>query len=179
MSESISSPAIELTDVEIQPLDDSISRAAFCCGVDKIDNFCRQNARQHHSTDRARVYLACHKGKLVGFYYLVVSSAAAGQISDEAGEKFSRVLVAPLVYLGMIGVDQSAKKCGVGKLLMLHAMQTTLRIADLAGVYALTLDARDSTVAPFYEALGFSYFKEGELKMFYPVREIRAALAAL
>ena len=178
MSESISKIAISLSDVIIKPLDTTVNRAAFCCGVAKIDNFCRQNARQHHESDKARVYLATHGGQLVGFYYLVVSSEAPEAISAEADEHFARVKKAPLVYLGMIGVDQNAKRNKIGGLLMLHAMQTTLRVADLAAVYALTLDARDETLAKtFYEPLGFSRFKDGDLRMFYPVREIRRALA--
>jgi GNAT superfamily N-acetyltransferase len=129
MSESILKTAISLDGVVIRPLDKSISRAAFCCGVGRIDNFCRQNAREHHESDKARVYLASREGILLGFYYLVVSSEIADEISIEAGQHFSRVKKAPLVYLGMLGVDQNAKGNGVGKLLMAHAMQTTLRIA--------------------------------------------------
>lgn len=178
MSESISKQAISLDEVIIKPLDRSVSRAAFCCGVDKIDNFCRQNARAHHESDKARVYLATRGGVLLGFYYLVVSSEIADEISVEAGEHFARVQKAPLVYLGMLGVDGAAKSKGVGKLLMAHAMQTTVRIADLAAVYALTLDARTEKLAKdFYEPLGFTRFKDSELRMFLPVSEIRKALA--
>jgi GNAT superfamily N-acetyltransferase len=178
MSEGTSKTAINLGDVIIKPLDRNTDRAAFCCGVQGIDNFCRQNARQHHESDKARVYLATHVSTLVGFHFLVVSSEIADEISVKAGEHFSRVKKAPLVYLGMLGVDQNAKGNGIGKLLMLHAMQTTLRIADLAAVYALTLDARNEKLAKeFYEPLGFERFKDKELRMFLPVSEIRKALS--
>lgn len=178
MSVNTSKTAISLDDVIIKPLDRKIDRAAFCCGVEHIDNFCRKSAREHHESDKARVYLATHTDVLVGFHYLVVSSEIADEISAEAGEHFSRVKKAPLVYLGMLGVDQNAKANGIGKLLMLHAMRTTLRIADLAAVYALTLDARDEKLAKdFYEPLGFTRFKDSELRMFLPVSEIRKALS--
>src|SRR5476649_2512246 len=109
------------------------------------------------------------EGRLIGFYTLVVSSEAAVDISEQADKKFERVKVAPLVYLAMVGVDWPMRRNGVGKMLMYHAMQTTLLIADLAGVYALTLDARDEEVAKFYEALGFAYFTKGALRMYLPV----------
>jgi len=90
---------------------------------------------------------------------------------------FERVKVAPCIYLSMIGVDKQFQGKGIGKTLMVDAMRTTLRVAEMVGVYALILDALDKEVAKRYERWGFEYFIEGALRMYIPLSQIREAAA--
>jgi len=76
----------------------------------------------------------------------------------------------------MIGVQEEYQGCGLGRLFMLHAMKKTLEVADLVGLYALTLDALDDEVAARYQRWGFEKFIEGELSMFIPVPTIRSMM---
>jgi GNAT superfamily N-acetyltransferase len=98
-----------------------------------------------------RVYVGLYGGVVVGYYYLVATSMSPDTISAEALEKFGRVNITPCVYLGMIGVHRGFQGNGVGNLLMVHAMQKTLEVANLVGIYALTLDAVDEKTAATYE----------------------------
>jgi GNAT superfamily N-acetyltransferase len=174
--ESISKTAVDLSNIVIEPLDCKRSRAAFCCGNDRIDNFFRNNARRQHEASLARVYAATDKTKpeaFAGYYYLVASSSPPEHVSEEALQKFGRVKSAPCVYLGMLGVQKELQRGGIGRLLILHAMQTTLRISELAGIYALTLHAVDEETAATYGRWGFEKFIDGELEMFIPIGTIR------
>ena len=65
--------------------------------------------------------------------------------------KFLQIGSAPCVYLGMIGTQQKYQGNGIGKTLMLHALQQTLEVAKLVGIYALVLDAVDQETACRYE----------------------------
>ena len=170
---STSKKVIDLGKVAIKPLDPSTGRAAFCCGHDKIDNFCKNNAKKQHRNNQVRVYDAVYEDELIGYYYLVAKSDSPDSISEKAREKFGRVQAAPCVYLGMIGVCEDCQGNGVGNLLMLHAMDVTLRVADLIGLYALTLDADNDEVAARYKKWGFEFFIEGELAMYIPIGTIR------
>jgi len=171
--ENTSENRVDLSKVEIRPLDPDLGRAAFSCGHQRIDNFCKNNAKKQHSQNKVRVYDAIFDGGLIGYYYLVAASNPPEEVSEVANEKFGRVKQAPCVYLGMVGVDEKFKGQSVGKLLMSHAMKTTLQVADLIGLYALTLHAVDAEVAKFYEKLGFEYFIDGDLAMFIPLATIR------
>jgi GNAT superfamily N-acetyltransferase len=179
-SPNISTPKkVDLAKVTIGPLDPQTDRAAFCCGHDKINNFCRNNAKKQNAVNRVRVYDAHYEGELIGYYYLVASTHLPDVLSKEAAEKFGRVHKAPCIYLGMIGVRTDCKKNGVGKLLMLHAMQNTMRVADIVGVYALTLHADDDVLAAQYKRWGFESFIEdgdGERAMYMPLGTLRDAL---
>lgn len=167
---------IDLSNVVIKPLDPETDRAAFCCGHTKIDNFCKNNAKKQNASNRVRAYDACYEKELIGYYYLVASTHLPEEVSKQANEKFGRVKSAPCVYLGMIGVKENYQGSGVGRLLMLHAMRNTLRVADIIGLYALTLHADNKDVAERYKGWGFEYFDEGDLAMYMPIGTIRDAL---
>lgn len=169
---------IDLAKVVIGPLDPTTDRAAFCCGHQKIDNFCKNNAKKQNASNRVRAYDAIYEGRLIGYYYLVASTHLPEELSAEANEKFGRVKAAPCVYLGMIGVNEDCQEAGVGKLLMVHAMRNTLRVADIIGLYALTLHADNERVAKKYKAWGFDFFIEGDsdLAMYIAIGTIRDAV---
>jgi GNAT superfamily N-acetyltransferase len=167
---------IDLSKVVYGPFDFSKSRAAFCCGNERIDNFFRNNAKKQHLAHKVRVYTATYENEIIGYYYLVATSNPPDHVSEEAFAKFGRVNSTPCVYLGMIGVDLPCASNGVGKVLMIHAMEKTLEIAELVGIYALTLDALDEKTAERYGRWGFQKFVEGELAMFLPLGTIRSLL---
>lgn len=168
---------VDLSKLEIKPLDRKMDRAAFSCGNARIDNFFRNNARDQHEKHRVRVYVATYDGKIVGYYYLVAQSLPPAHVSEEAIRKFGRVNATPCVYLGMIGTQTEYQNNGIGYVLMLHAMKRTLEVATLVGIYALTLEAIDKPTAERYKKWGFEYFIEGELAMYLPLTTIKEALA--
>jgi hypothetical protein len=123
-----------------------------------------------------RVYVACLRGSLevVGYYYLCLSSYKVGRIDDNSDQKFGRVDAVPAVYLGMIGVHSDFVRCGIGKLMMYDAMKKTMSIANVAGTYALTLDALDESLVTYYrDQFGFQSFKGGNgLEMYLTIGTI-------
>lgn len=169
---------VDLSRLEIKPLDSAWDRAAFCCGHQTIDNFFRNNAPEHHRKHKARVYCALYDEAVIGYYFLVAQSTPPERVSEEAFKKFGRVKETPCVYLGMLGVHEEHKGNGIGKTLMIHAMRKTMEVADIIGIYALTLEAVDEDVGNFYLGLGFKYFIEGELFMYLPLSAIREVLEA-
>jgi len=181
-SENISAPKrVDLSRVIIGPLDPNTDRAAFCCAHDKINNFCRYNAKKQNAVNRVRVYDALYEGELIGYYFLIASSQLPDGLSAEAEKKFGRVKKAPCIYLGMIGVRTDCKKNGVGKILMLHAMRNTLKVADVVGIYALTLNADTEELVAQYKRWGFESFLvdgDDERPMYIVLGTIRDAVKA-
>lgn len=64
----------------------------------------------------------------------------------------------------------------IGKKLIGHAIQKSLEISEIAGAFALALDALDEEVAALYTELGFEFFAAGKLQMFLPLSVARASL---
>jgi GNAT superfamily N-acetyltransferase len=174
---SPSKSRVDLSKLEIKPLDSKMDRAAFCCGNDELDGFFHDYAGDHHDKHLARVYVGIYEGEIVSYYWLVAQSHLPRKLSEEALGKLARIEFAPCIYLGMLGTQLEFQGKGTGKTMMLHAFAQILKVADQVGVYALTLEAVDKETAERYASWGFSYFIEGELLMFIPVSTIRQALA--
>lgn len=171
----------DLSSIRIEPLrSQDHKRRGFCCPVQNIQNYCHNNIHKQHDAYQVRAYVACDGDShdIVGFYYLCLTSYELGDIDDKADKKFGYVAAVPAVYLGMIAVDDAYARCGLGKMLMAHAMQITAEIAERAGTYALTLDALDQNLVEYYKKFDFQTFKQGDtgLEMFLPIKSIIAAL---
>lgn len=105
-------------DIEIEPLDPTHERGAFCCASTlKIQNYCRNNARKDHGLYKVRVYVAVAPGtkKVLGFYSLTLKSLVPADVSEIANDKFARVAAVPAIYLAMIGVCDECAGGGSGK----------------------------------------------------------------
>lgn len=112
--------------------------------------------------------------EVLGFYYLLNTSVEHGQLGPAgyAGE-FIGLDKIPAVYMGMIGVHEPLARQGIGTLLMTHAFRRTLEIADLTGLWALTLDAVDDEAVAYYKRFDFRPFLEGSREMYLPLGTIR------
>jgi GNAT superfamily N-acetyltransferase len=164
--------------VDIEPLDQNHDRGAFsCASTPKIQNYCRNNAKRDHDLYKVRVYVAVAPGtkKVLGYYSLVLKSLVPSDVSQTAQDKFERVASVPAIYLAMIGVTDECAGGGIGKRLMAHAIRKALEISELAGAFALALDAFDEEVAALYSVVGFEFFTAGKLQMFLPLSVARAA----
>lgn len=65
----------EEINIQIEPLDQTHDRGAFCCAsTSKIQNYCRNNARKDHDLYKVRVYVAVRPEtkRVLGFYSLVL-----------------------------------------------------------------------------------------------------------
>lgn len=170
----MSGPSIAVT---IKPLGRE-NRGAFCCGLTKIDNFFKNNARKDHEKYKVRVFIAMAEGEEcpVGFYSLCLTAYIPEDVGDDARDKFDRMKSVPAIYLAMLGVSKKHQRCGIGRCLMKDAFTRALNIAENAGAYALALEAYDESVASYYEKeLEFSRFSVGDLKMYMPLAVLRKA----
>ena len=146
----------ELPGFRIEPLGGNHSREAFCCGNNVIDKFVRERALKDHQSYKVRVRVASidDVDHIVGFYSLSLKTLAPKSIGGSIGNKFGKWNI-PAVYLSMIGTHQDFKKRHIATELLLHAFQSTLDIADLAGTACLTLDAVDEEMARWYAVRSF------------------------
>ncbi|WP_137153483.1 hypothetical protein [Rhizobium sp. FKL33] len=171
-----------MEEIVIEPLDDH-PRGAFCCGLDKIDNFFKNNASKSHKAYSQRVFVARHADDKtpLGFYALTTMTFRPG-MNEEADKKFGRFAAIPSIYLTMIARDKNGPK-GLGVQLMLDAFKRALDVREQVGVYALTLHAYNDTVRAIYQSMGFEVFADpaqdqNNFKaMFIPLSSVAATFA--
>ena len=148
-----------MEEIVIEPLGEH-PRGAFCCTLDRIDNFFRNNVLKSHQAYAQRIFVARKASDMIplGFYALTTMTFRPG-MSEAADKKFGRFDAIPSIYLTMIGRDKTATK-GLGSYLMLDAFRRALEVREHVGVYALTLHAYNDDVQSLYEKLGFEVFAD-------------------
>ncbi|MPY73637.1 MAG: GNAT family N-acetyltransferase [Alphaproteobacteria bacterium] len=172
--------------IKIEPFDPEVhDRAAFSCGTERIDNFLKSTAKKHQQGDFTRVWVAVGKvsPKILGYYSINSHSIQADDLPEKFKKGAPRHGAVAAAYLSTFGVDASVQGKGIGKILLADALKRIARISEQMGIFAVVLDVLDDGDRAqiekrhrFYESFGFIDFPSHALRMFLPIRTIRAIL---
>lgn len=148
----------------------------FDCGREELNRYLSRYAWQNQQAGAAQTYVGLAGDSIVGFYTL-----AAGQVShEEAPERLGKGLARhpiPIMLLARLAVDQRWQGQGVGKALLRDALQRTLQAADIAGIRAFAVHARDESARRFYEHFDFIASPVDPLHLFVLLKDVRRILA--
>lgn len=126
----------------------------FDCGVEVLNSWLKRRALLNHLSGASRTYVATVGNRIVGYYCL-----AAGSIQHEAATgKIRRNMPEPIpaLVLGRLAVDRHVQKRGIGPALVLHALERAQEVAQVVGVRALLVHAKDKEAAAFYRHFGLA-----------------------
>jgi len=126
----------------------------FDCGREALNRYLLRYAWQNQQAGASQTYVGIVGDAIAGFYTLAV-----GQVTrEEAPERLTKGLAKhpiPIMLLARLAVDRRWHGQGVGKALLRDAMQRTLQAADIAGIRALAVHAKDEDARRFYEYFDF------------------------
>lgn len=77
------------------------------------------------------------------------------------------------MLLARLAVSSSAQNQGVGKALLRDAMQRTLQAADIAGIRAFAVHAKDNVARRFYEKFDFISSPTDPMHLFVLLKDVR------
>jgi len=146
---------------------------SFDCGNDALNRFLKLHALSGQRAGISQTYVAAINTEILGYHTLVV-----GHVSyDDAPERLAKGLPrfpVPIIILARLAVAEAQKGKGVGAALVVDAMRRVLQAADIAGVRALVVHAKDESAQAFYEHLGFLPFPGKPLTLYRLLKDIRA-----
>ena len=147
------------------------------CGVDPLNLYLSQYALQNQKKDAARTYVVVNgEGKIVGYYTLVYGSVAVGETPEEISSGLGKYPV-PIILIARLAVSiEEHGKC-LGRSLIRDALIRSVSAAEIAGLRAVVVDAKDADAKTFYEKMGFIPGPEDEFQLFMKMSEIRALLS--
>jgi GNAT superfamily N-acetyltransferase len=79
----------------------------------------------------------------------------------------------PIVLLARLAVDRRWQNQGVGNALLKDAMLRTSQAADIAGVRALAVHAKDDAARRFYEHFDFVPSPSDAMHLFVLLKDVR------
>jgi len=122
--------------------------------------------------DGAQTYVGITEGGIVGYYTLAVGHVVYDSASGRLVKGLSRHPV-PVMLLARLAVDVRWQSQSVGSGLLRNAMQRTLQVAEIAGMRALIVHAKDDAAKAFYEHFDFMASATDPYHLFLLLKDIR------
>jgi GNAT superfamily N-acetyltransferase len=152
---------------------DSVSE--FDCGSEELNRYLQKHALQAQAGDGARSYVALSGTAIAGFYTLAFGSVEFGAAPSRVTKGLARHPV-PVMFLARLAVDLRFGKQGLGTELLRDALLRTLAAADIAGLRAVVVDAKDEVAKRFYEKFNFEPFADNAFRLSLILKDVRKLL---
>lgn len=138
----------------IEKIDATHDVASFACGKAPLDRFLKRFALANRNADGARTWVACRGSRVIACYSLVAGAAEHADAPRRVVKGLARHPV-PVTLLARLAVDRAEQGRGVGKALVKNAWLRMAAAANIAGIRALLVHARDEEARAWYESLEF------------------------
>lgn len=148
---------------------------AFDCGNPALNQFLQRYALINQKANSAQTYVCCVEGAVVGFYSLVVGSVDPGAVPSRLSKGLARHPV-PVMILARLAVDRAHQRKGLGQALLKDALLRTAQAADIAGIRALLVHAKDEVARQWYETWEFEPSPTDAYHLFLLLKDLKSLL---
>jgi GNAT superfamily N-acetyltransferase len=142
---------------------------------EELNRYLARYAWANQQAGAGQTYVGLVGQTVVGYHTLAV-----GQVMREgAPQRLSQGLArhpVPIMLLARLAVDRRWQGHGIGKALLKDAMLRTLQAADIAGIRALAVQAKDEQARAFYERFDFAPSPTDPLHLFILLKDVRRAM---
>lgn len=145
---------------------------AFDCGEEPLNRFLTRFALPNQQANASQSYVGLAGDTVIGFYTLVVGEVRY----EDAPERLTKGLArhpVPIMLLARLAVSRDWHGKGVGAGLLRDATLRTLQAADIAGIRALAVHAKDERARSFYEYFNFVQSPTDPLHLFMLIKDLR------
>jgi GNAT superfamily N-acetyltransferase len=139
-----------------RPLAEDDDRSTFDCGRESLNTWFRRHAWANQTSGASRVNIVTDatSGRIVG--YVTLSAAQIERAFLPKPQQRNRPDPLPVTLLGQLAVDKSYQAQGHAVSLLLFALKTALRAADMVGSVGVITHPLDDAVRSFYAKWGFT-----------------------
>jgi GNAT superfamily N-acetyltransferase len=145
---------------------------AFDCGQDLLNNCLRKHAPQNQGAGSAQTYVGLVGEVVIGYYSLVVVQIEYSDAPERLQKGLARHPV-PVMLLARLAVDKAWQRRGVGRALLRDAVLRTVQAAEIAGIRALAVHAKDEQARHYYEQFDFVASPADPLHLLVLLKDIR------
>lgn len=150
----------------------------FDCGCEELNRYLHRYALPNQQAGAAQTYLGMDGDAIAGYHTLAVGSVTL----EKSPERLKKGLPArhpiPIMLLARLAVDQRWQGQGVGKSLLRDAMLRTSQAAEIAGIRAFAVHAKDEEARRFYEHFDFVPSPTDPVHLFILLKDVRRLVAA-
>jgi GNAT superfamily N-acetyltransferase len=146
----------------------------FTCGQTELDRFLIRHALQAQQANSSQTYVGLSDHEIIGFYTIVAGEVGHAEAPERVVKGMPRHPI-PLLVLARLAVHTNWQGRRVGAGLLLDALGRTLQVADMVGVRALAVHAKDDQAISFYRHFGFTPSTTDPRHLFMIIKDVRGA----
>ncbi|MFT4187515.1 MAG: GNAT family N-acetyltransferase [Aeromicrobium sp.] len=151
---------------------------SFACGHESMDTWLQRHAGQNERLNRARTFLLVDRleasRQIYGYFSLLNYQIVPSEATLVLNRRYRYPM--PATLLARLAVASGAQNRGLGKLLLVRAMEHVLVALEHSASEVLLVDAIDDNAVAFYRRHGFQLLHGDGRRMFLPTQTIRASL---
>lgn len=145
---------------------------AFDCGQADLNRWLLKYAVQNQGANAAQTYIGLVNDTVVGYYSLCVGQVEYAEAPERLQKGQARHPV-PIMLLARLAVHKDWQRKRVGRALLRDAVLRTLQAADIAGIRALAVHAKDDDARRYYEQFDFTPSPTDPLHLFVLLKDLR------
>ncbi|MCY1168843.1 GNAT family N-acetyltransferase [Sphingomonas echinoides] len=150
---------------------------SFDCGKEPLNRFLVRFAYQAQLSSSSQTYIALANDEVAGYYTLVFGDVSFDDAPKRLRKGMARHPV-PLMILARLAVSTGWKSKGLGSGLLKDAMIRTLAAADIAGLRAFAVHAKDDEAQSFYRHFDFIEAPSDPMHLFLLLKDLRTVVGA-
>lgn len=160
--------------MDIFIFDKTHNRKAFECEEPQLTHYIQRQVSQDIKKKLAICFVATdNNNNVIGYYTLSSESLGREQIPDKYIKKVPQNYNAPVILLGRLARDITAKGTGLGEYLLLDVLFRAFTLSEESiGAMAVVVDPINEFAVKFYNKYGFEQLPDSE-KMLLPMNTIR------
>jgi GNAT superfamily N-acetyltransferase len=166
-----------VASLRIEKLDRRHLVDGFECGVEALNRFLIRYALQSQQAGASQTYLALVDEETAGYYTLVVGQVEYQDAPPRLAKGLARHPV-PIMLLARLAIATPWQRKGMGAGLLKDAMLRTLQAAEIAGIRAFAVHAKDDSARAFYEHFDFVASPTDPYHLFRLLKDMRGMLKA-
>lgn len=162
-----------MTQFRIEKLTRHHAVDVFDCGEEALNRFLIRFALANQQANASQTYIGRADETVIGFYTLVVGEVRY----DDAPERLIKGLArhpVPIMLLARLAVGTNWQGKGIGAGLLRDAVLRTLQAADIAGIRALAVHAKDEQARSFYQRFDFVESPADPLHLFALIKDLKS-----
>ncbi len=159
-----------------------LSRHHFCdgfdCGNFGLNEWLQRYALPNQQSNAAKTFVVCQGDQVIGYYSLAVGAVDYAGAPARIRKGLARHPI-PVMVLARLAVDIRHQGKKIGRGLLRDACLRTLQAAEIAGIRALFVHAKDERMRTFYERFGFEPSPVHPLQLMLLIKDIKKIVLSL
>ena len=147
----------------------------FDCDQPELNRYLHRYAWTNQKANSAQTYITCASSQIAGYYSLSVAGVDHARAPDRITKGLAKHPV-PVMLLARLAVDRNFQEQGLGTALLKDALLRTLQAADIAGIRAILVHAKNETARRWYLRFDFEPGPIDPMHLFLLLKDIQHAV---